>query len=91
MKSSGGWYLSSFFQSRNPAGKWISQNRLSPHYINIATTRYNELLRPQHNQAQKKKREKSKENNAETGGSTKTKMTRSRCVHRRIPTTLLAL
>jgi hypothetical protein len=37
------------------------------------------------------KREKEKENNAETGGSTKMKMTRSRCIHRRIPTMLLAL
>jgi hypothetical protein len=49
------------------------------------------LLGPQHKQAQKKKERKEEENNAETGGSTKTKMTRSRCVHRRIPTTLLAL
>jgi hypothetical protein len=62
-----------------------------PRYINIAITRYNELLGPQHKQAQKKKERKKEENNAETGGSTKTKMTRSRCVHQRIPTTLLAL
>jgi hypothetical protein len=46
---------------------------------------------PQHKQAQKKKERKRKENNVETGGSTKTKMTRNRCALRRIPTTLLAL
>jgi hypothetical protein len=67
------------------------RNRLLPRYINIATTRYNKLLGPQHKQAQKKKERKRKENNAETGRLTKTKMTRNCCVHRRIPTTLLAL
>jgi hypothetical protein len=67
------------------------RNRLAPRYINMATTRYNELLGPQHNQAQKKKERKRKENNADTSGSTKTKMTRNHCALRRIPTTLLAL
>jgi hypothetical protein len=39
----------------------------------------------------KRKKKKKKEKNADTGGSTKTKMSRNRCALRRIPTTLLAL
>jgi hypothetical protein len=38
----------------------------------------------------RKKKRKRKQNIAETGGSKKMKMTHNRCVHRRIPTTLLA-
>jgi hypothetical protein len=72
-----------------------SRNRLSPRYINIATTRCNKLARPQHNLAQKKEKEKQqkqrKESNVHHVGSAKTMMICNRCVLRRIPTTLLAL
>jgi hypothetical protein len=36
----------------------LPQNRHTPCYINIAITRYNELLGHQHKQAQKKKKRK---------------------------------
>jgi hypothetical protein len=71
----------------------LIRNRLSPRYINIAITRYNFEVTAgakQHNQAQKKEK-KRKENNANIGGSTKTKMTHNRCALRKNPTTILAL
>jgi hypothetical protein len=49
------------------------------------------MLGPSAQASLKEKKRKRKENNAETGGSTKTKMTRNCCTLRRIPTTLLAL
>ena len=59
------------------------RNRLSPRYINIATTRYNFEITAGANNTntpKRKERERRRENNANIGGSTKTIVTRNRCV-----------
>jgi hypothetical protein len=67
------------------------RNRLSPLYINIATTRYNYLLGPQHKTIPKETKRKRREKNVDKGGSMKTLMIHNRCARRRTPTTRLAL
>jgi hypothetical protein len=51
---------------------YYTQNRLSPRYINIATTRYNKLAGAAAQPSPNEKRERKKrETNADTGRSTK--------------------
>jgi hypothetical protein len=45
-------------QVQQPVQGYYPRNRLSPRYINIAITRYNELLGPQHKAQNKKERKK---------------------------------
>jgi hypothetical protein len=74
------------------------RNRLSPRYINIATTRYNELAGAatqtspkRKKERQRNKRKQRKEIKVQSVGLTKTMMLRNRYALRIIPTTLLVL
>ena len=66
------------------------RNRLSPRYINIATNRYNRHAGTAAQPSPKEQKRKKRENNADVGSSTKTKMTRNRCALRVVPPHTLA-